>query len=63
MVGWVLMLRSIVIVVQPLPLGDVPVRHQEHPALAADVEADALEILLLPAISASTTRYVSFRQQ
>jgi hypothetical protein len=48
MVRRVLVLRAVVVVVEPLPLGDVPVGHQQHPALAGDVEAHALEVLLLP---------------
>lgn len=52
MVSWVLVLVPVVIVVQPLPLGDVPVGHQETMALAVDGEPHALEVLLLPAFPA-----------
>ena len=52
MVGWVLMFRPIVIIVQPLPLGDVPVGHQEHTALTIDSIPHTLEVLLLPAFPA-----------
>jgi hypothetical protein len=53
MVSWVLMLRPIVIIVEPLPLGDVPVGHQEHAALTVDGVPHALEVLLLPALPAT----------
>ena len=52
MVSWVLMLRPVVIIVQSLPLGDVPVGHQEHAALTIDSVPHALEVLLLPAFPA-----------
>src|SRR4051812_17157968 len=61
MVSWVLMLRPIVIIIQPLPLGDVPVGHQEHMALAVDGEPHALEVLLLPAFPAMITITQNFR--
>jgi hypothetical protein len=48
MVRGVLVLRAIVVVVEPLPLGDVPVGQQQHPALAADGEPHALDVLLPP---------------
>ena len=50
MVRRVLVLRAVVVVVEPLPLGDVPCGQQQHPALTGDVEAHALEVLLLPPI-------------
>jgi hypothetical protein len=56
MVRGILVLRAIVIVVEPLPLGDVPVRHQQHPALAVDIIAHALEVLLLPPLPDTNNR-------
>ena len=36
-----MLLRAIEVVVEPLPLGDVPCGQQQHPALTGDVEASA----------------------
>jgi hypothetical protein len=56
MVRGILVLRAIVIVVEPLPLGDVPVRHQQHPGLTVDVVPHALEVLLLPPLPDTTNK-------
>jgi hypothetical protein len=56
MVRGILVLRAIVIVVEPLPLGDVPVGHQQDPALAVDVIPHALEVLLLPPLPATSSK-------
>ena len=51
------MLRAVVVIVEPLPTGDVPVGHQQLPAVAAHVEPHALDVLLLPPLPNNPTRF------
>lgn len=46
------MLISIIVIIQPLPLGNVPSSDQKDPAFTIYIVSHALKILLLPTVPA-----------